>query len=416
LNNSIEFDAITKYFKQMIKKILSISRKSFSDIVKIRREIHRHPELAFEESNTAKIIERELRKLKIPVKTGIARTGVVGILRGELNANSPVVALRADMDALPITEESGISFSSEVQGKMHACGHDAHVAMLIGAARVLSEMKAEIQGTIKFIFQPSEEKNPGGALSMITEGVLSDPDVDVIFGQHITAELPVGKFGFRSGPMMASADEIYLDVVGRGGHGAYPHKTVDPIPIAAQIVLSLQNVISRMRNPFDASVLTIGSIHGGSTTNVIPDEVRLSGTFRSMNEAWRTKGLSLIRRTAGETAKSFGGKCRVEISRGYPVLVNSNKETKFANDCAIKLFGAKSVLTLDPIMGAEDFSYFLQKVPGTFWWIGAGNHKIGATASIHSSKFMIDENALMYGTAFLAFLTTEYLRTHGSKS
>lgn len=397
----------------MTDKILSISRKSFSDIVKLRREFHRNPELAFQETNTGKIIASEFEKLKIGVKEGVGKTGLVGILKGKGNAG--VVALRADMDALPINEESNVPFASRNPGRMHACGHDAHMAMLIGAAKILCESKDKINGTVKFLFQPSEEKNPGGAPSMIKDGALDNPSVDVIFGQHITTEIPVGKFGFRSGPIMASADEIYLTVIGKGGHGASPHKAVDPIPIAAQIISSLQNVMSRMRNPLEPSVLTIGSIHGGSATNVIPDEVKLSGTFRAMNEHWREKGLNLIERTAIEMARSLGGNCKVEVSRGYPVLVNSEDETELAKNCARKIFGSKSVVPIQPVMSAEDFAYFLQKVPGTFWWIGAGNRQLGATASIHSSKFKIDEKVLMYGAALLAFLTIEYLSARGRK-
>ena len=395
----------------MIETALSISRNSYSHIVKLRRELHKYPELAFEENNTGRIIARELEKLNIGVKKGIGRTGLVGILKGQ--RQDKVVALRADMDALPILEESEVPFASKNRGKMHACGHDAHMAMLIGAAKILSQSKANLNGTVKLIFQPSEEKNPGGAPSMIEDGALADPDVDVIFGQHVTNEMPAGKFGFRSGPLMASADEIYLTVIGKGGHGASPHKTVDPIPMAAQIITSLQNVISRLRNPFEPSVLTIGSIHGGSATNVIPDEVKLSGTFRTMNESWRKKGLEIIRRTAEATALGFGGKCEVEISRGYPVLVNWESETELAKKSAEKLFGKKSVTTLTPVMSAEDFAFFLQKVPGTFWWIGTGNKRIGATASIHSSKFKIDEEALINGAALLAYVTLEYLNTRG---
>ncbi len=398
----------------MTDKILSISRKSFSGIVKLRREFHQSPELAFEEFNTGKIIARELENFGIQVRTAVGKTGLVGILNG--NVDGRVVALRADMDALPLNEESGVPFASKNPGKMHACGHDAHMAMLIGAAKILSELKEEVNGTVKFLFQPSEEKNPGGAPSMIKEGALADPDVDVVFGQHITTEIPVGKFGFRPGPLMASADEFYLTIIGKGGHAASPHNAIDPIPIASQVVTSLQNVMTRMRNPLDASVMTIGSIHGGTAPNVIPGEVKMAGTFRAMNEAWRRRALGIIKRTAEETAKSLGGKCKVKISRGYPVLVNKEEETELAQNSAAKIFGKKSIVTLYPMMTAEDFAYFLQKVPGTFWWLGAGNKKIGASASIHSPKFTIDENALMFGAAFLAFLTIEYLKSRERKS
>ena len=397
----------------MTDKILSISRKSFPDIVNLRRELHQIPELAFQETNTALIVTRELNKLNIGVRKKVGKTGVVGVLKG--TGRGKVVALRADMDALPITEESGVPFKSRNSGKMHACGHDAHMAMLLGAARILNEIRNDLNGTVKFLFQPSEEKNPGGAPSMIKDGALSDPAVDAIFGQHITAEIPTGKFGFRAGPLMASADEVYLTVIGKGGHGASPHKAVDPIPVAAQIVTSLQNVISRMKDPLQPSVLTIGSIHGGSATNVISDEVKMSGTFRAMDEGWRETALGLIKRTAVGTAKSLGASCEVEISRGYPVLMNWERETEIARKSAENLFGKRSAFKTEPVMSAEDFAFFLKEVPGSFWWIGAGNKNKGATASIHSARFKIDEDVLMYGAAMLAGVAMEYLNDGGEK-
>ncbi len=391
----------------MTDRILSLSRKILPEIVKIRRRLHQYPELAFEEVATGKLIASELARIGIKVERGIGKTGLVGILRG--NTKSGVVGLRADMDALPIMEESGVDFESRNRGVMHACGHDSHMAMLLGAARILSMMKETLPGTIKLIFQPSEEKNPGGAASMIEDGALADPDVNVIFGQHITTDLPVGAFGFRAGPLMASADEIYITVFGRGGHGAKPHKTVDPVVISAQIVLGLQGIISRMKDPLEPSVLTIGSIHGGSATNIIPDSVRLSGTLRTMNESWRKKALMLVEKTAVGCARGLGGDCKVEVSHGYPVLVNSEEETNLALRTAADMFGKRAARIVPPQMGAEDFAYYLQKVAGTFWWIGAGNKKTGATASIHSSKFKVDESAFMYGSALLASVAMEYL-------
>ncbi|MCL5267838.1 MAG: M20 family metallopeptidase [Bacteroidetes bacterium] len=398
----------------MTDNILSLSRKVFPEIVRLRRHLHQYPELAFEEFDTGKTIASELDKLEIRVKKGVGKTGLVGILKG--NASAGVVALRADMDALPITEESGLGFTSRSSGRMHACGHDAHMAMLVGAAMILSQLKKDVNGTVKFLFQPSEEKNPGGAPAMLKDGALSNPDADVIFGQHVTNELAAGKFGFRPGPIMASADEIYITVMGKGGHGAKPHETVDPVVIAARIVDSLQSVISRMRDPLDPSVLTIGSIHGGTAPNIIPDKVELAATLRTMNEKWRRRAHELITRTASETAKAFGGKCKTEISHGYPVLVNSDQETLLARNALTRLYGKSSAMTVPPVMGAEDFAYYLQKVPGTFWWIGTGNKKTGATASIHNAKFRIDESSLMYGAAFLAFLTIEYLRQRDRES
>ncbi len=392
----------------MTDKILSLSKRAFPDIVRLRRHFHQYPELAFEEFDTAKVIANELGKLGIKVKRGVGKSGLVGILKG--SGSGDVVALRADMDGLPVTEETGLAFASKRPGRMHACGHDAHMAMLLGAANILTQVRQEISGAVKFIFQPSEEKNPGGAPAMIKGGALTDPDADVIFGQHVTNELPAGRFGFRAGPIMASADEIYLTVTGKGGHGAKPHEAVDPIVLAAQVVTSLQTVISRMRDPLDPSVLTIGSIHGGTAPNVIPDSVALAATLRTMNEKWRSRAQMLITRTASETARAFGGNCKVEISHGYPVLVNSEKETEEARAAAERLLGKRSVVSMPPVMGSEDFAYYLQKLPGTFWWIGTGNRRTGANASIHSSKFKIDESALTYGAAFLAFLTIQYLK------
>ncbi len=393
----------------MTDKILSLSKKILPDIIKIRRALHERPELAFEEVATGKFIASELTRLGIKVRRGIGKTGLVGILND--SGKSGVVGLRADMDALPITEETGLSFASRNKGVMHACGHDSHMAMLLGAARILSALKDEIPGTVKFIFQPSEEKNPGGAPAMIRDGALADPKVDAIFGQHITTDLPTGKLGFRQGPLMASADEIYVTVFGRGGHGAKPHNAVDPIVISAQIILELQTVISRMKDPIEPSVLTIGSIHGGTATNIIPDSVKLSGTLRTMNEEWRKRALVLIEKTAVQCARGFGGDCKVEVSHGYPVLVNSEGETNLAYETASALFGKAAAKIVPPQMGAEDFAYYLQEVPGSFWWIGAANKELAATASIHSARFKIDEAALMYGAAQLASVTIGYLES-----
>ncbi len=392
---------------------LSLAREFYPEVVRIRRQLHQYPELAFEEYDTANLVACELKRLGIGTTQGVAKTGLVGIL--DKRARGPVVALRADMDALPVAEETDLPFKSKRQGKMHACGHDSHMAMLLGAAKILMQLKEEIRGTVKFLFQPSEEKNPGGAPSMIKDGALSDPEVDAIFGQHITTDLPVGTAGFRPGPTMASADEIYITVLGKGGHGAKPHQAVDPILISAHIITALQAVISRSRNPFEPSVLTIGSIHGGTATNIIPDSVKLMGTFRAMNEKWRSRALDLIKKTAEETSRGLGGKCVVEVSRGYPVLINSQKETDFAIERAGEILGKKGAVIIPPVMGAEDFSYYLQKKPGSFWWMGARNPKIGATASIHSSKFAIDESAMMYGSALLAHITLRYLHESGVK-
>ncbi|MGC8595301.1 MAG: M20 metallopeptidase family protein [Candidatus Kryptoniota bacterium] len=391
----------------MKDKILSLSTKIQKDLIKIRRTLHQMPELAFEEYKTSKIVSRFLKRLGIEIKEGVAYTGVVGVLHGK--GHGKVVALRADMDALPIQEETNLAFASKKNGIMHACGHDAHMAMLIGAAIILKQLSNDFPGTVKFIFQPSEERNPGGAKIMEEEGVLKDPDVDAIFGQHVTNDLPVGKFGFKSGPLMASADEIYITVSGKGGHGAKPHNTVDPVVIASEIVMALQTTISRMKNPFEPSVLTIGAVHGGTVPNVIPDEVRLSGTFRAMNETWRKRALNLIQKMCTNIAAGSGAKCTCEISRGYPVLQNSEPETSLASECAKELFGYKSATTIEPVMAAEDFSFFLKKVPGSFWWIGTGDKKDGSIEPLHSSKFRLSEQVLQYGSALLAYIAYRYL-------
>lgn len=392
----------------MTDKILSLSKRFLPDIIRIRRRLHQHPELAFEEVETGRLLASELSKLGIKVKRGVGKTGLTGLLRGTGDAG--VVGLRADMDALPVAEERKVPFASRNNGVMHACGHDTHMAMLLGAAHILSVLRNEIPGAVKFIFQPSEEKNPGGAPSMIRDRALADPRVDAIFGQHITTDLPTGRLGFRAGPLMASADEIYITILGRGGHGAKPHEAIDPVVIAAQIVIALQSVITRMKDPLEPSVLTIGSIHAGTATNIIPDSVKLSGTLRTMNETWRKKALALVEKTAVGCARGLGGNCKVEVSHGYPVLVNSYSETELAKDTAAALFGRSSAVTVPPQLGAEDFAYFLRKIPGSFWWLGAANRRIGATASIHSSRFKVDEASFVYGSAILASVAIEYLK------
>ncbi len=390
-------------------KIFQLADKYFPKVVSIRRKIHQYPELAFEEYKTSKLVAQTLKSLGLKVETGIAKTGVVGILEGNAKQKGmvKVVALRADMDALPIQEQTNLPFASKVPGKMHACGHDVHTAMLLGSAMILKELKAQFSGIVKFIFQPSEEKNPGGASLMIKDGVLNNPKVDLIFGLHVRPDAEPGKVFIKEGPLMASSDEIYIKIKGRGGHSARPHFTIDPIVIASEIVLALQKITSRFFDPIEPRVLTIGSIHAGTATNIIPDEVKISGTLRTMNEEWRKKAWTMIEQIVRGITSAYGAEYEIKISKGYPVLVNEPKATEFAKERAIELLGKNRILEAKAVMGAEDFAYYLQKVPGCFIWLGAGSKN--SKHDIHSSKFAINEEAMKFGSSLLAYLAISAL-------
>jgi len=388
-------------------KIFKLADKYFPRMVSIRRRIHQYPELAFEEYKTSRLVAQTLSSLGLKVKTGIAKTGVVGILEGDAGGKAGVIALRADMDALPIQEQSNLPFASKVPGKMHACGHDSHTAMLLGSAMILKELKNHFNGIVKFIFQPSEEKNPGGASLMIKEGVLNNPKVNFIFGLHVRPDAEPGEVFIKEGPLMASSDEIYIKIKGKGGHGARPHFTIDPIVIASEIVLALQKITSRFFDPIEPRVLTIGSIHAGTATNIIPDEVTISGTLRTMNEEWRKKAWKMIEQVIRGITSTYGADYELKISKGYPVLVNNPEATKFAREKAIELLGENKVHEARPVMGAEDFAYYLQKVPGCFIWLGAGSKN--SKYDIHSSKFTINEEAMKFGASLLAYLAISAL-------
>jgi len=405
---SVDFEFSIGYFRAMKNQIKQEANTIFRKVVELRRSIHQYPELAFEEHRTAELVARTLKSLGIEVESGVAKTGVVGLLRGKLQGKC--VALRADMDALPIEEQNNVSFKSKIPGKMHACGHDVHTATLLGAAMILSRIRDELNGTVKFIFQPSEEKNPGGAGFMIKEGVLENPKVETIFGLHVFAQADVGKVGFCPGPMGASADELYITIKGKGGHGAYPHLAVDPVIVAAEVVLALQKVVSRNIDPLQPCVLTIGKIQGGTTTNVIPDEVKLFGTLRAMNEEWRRKSWTLIEQTIKGITSAAGAKYELEIDKGYPVLVNNPDVTAFAKTASAEFLGKRNVFHAEPAMGAEDFSYYLQKVPGTFFRLGVRNKKKGIVHNPHTAHFNVDEEAMKVGSGVLAYLAYEYLK------
>lgn len=385
--------------------IRSLAQAEFEHVVQLRRTLHAHPELAFEEHQTAALVAQELTRLGIPYRTGIAQTGVVGIIEGE--QPGPILALRADMDALPILEANDVPYCSTIPGKMHACGHDAHTASLIGTAAILQQLKAHIRGTIHLIFQPSEEKHPGGASVMVKEGVLNQ--VHSIIGQHVMPMLPVGKVGIRSGMYMASADEIYITIHGKGGHGAQPHTTIDPVTIAAQVIIALQQVISRKADPRTPSVLTFGKIIANGATNVIPDEVELIGTFRTFDESWRMKAHEHIDAIVQGITQGFGGRATVNILKGYPVLYNDEQLTAQVRKGLSAYVGEAQLVDLDLWMASEDFAFYAQEIPGCFYRIGTRNEAKGITSALHTPTFNIDEEALQLSTGLMAFLALEQL-------
>ena len=387
------------------QQIRDLTDKYFPKVVELRRTIHANPELAFEERETAGLVSRTLKALGVEVQEGVARTGVLGTIRG--NGGGKIVALRSDMDALPITEATGLPFASKNPGKMHACGHDAHTAIGLGAAMVLSELKNELHGEVRFLFQPSEERNPGGAPFMIEAGALDG--VSEIYGLHVLSQADAGTVGFCAGEMMASADELYITIRGKSGHGARPQFAIDPIVTTSQVILGLQTLISRNLDPFSHGVITIGSIHGGFAPNIIPSEVKLIGTSRSMSKEWREYAHKRLREIIEGICHSAGAECDIEISYGYPVLKNSLTETDFAEECAKKLFGEKRVFQAERLMGAEDFAYYLEKVPGTFYRLGIRNQKENITADIHNDHFTIDEEALKTGVAMQSYLAIKSL-------
>src|SRR6201996_4973427 len=384
------------------EKIQQLARQYAPDFIAIRHHLHAHPELSYQEFKTSAFVQQKLTETGIPFQV-MAETGVVGLIKGK-NPDKRVVALRADMDALPIREENDISYKSTNEGVMHACGHDVHTTILLGAARILQELKDEWEGTVKLIFQPGEEKNPGGASLMIKEGVLKNPVPQAIFGLHVHPGLEIGKLSFRGGMVMASADELYITIRGKGGHAAAPHLTVDTILVASQLIVSLQQIISRNRNPLSPSVLSITSVQGGHTTNVIPSEVKLMGTFRAMDEEWRFRAHELIRKQATELVHSMGAEIDLHIDVGYPMVYNNEALDLVARAEAREYIGADRVLETEVRMGAEDFGYYTRLIPGCFYRLGGMNVEKGITAGVHTPLFNIDESAIEIGVGMMAWL------------
>lgn len=381
--------------------ITSLASTYFEEYRSIRQHLHAHPELSFQEFETSKFIQNELNKLGIPYSV-MGTTGVIGILQGR--PSDRIIALRADIDALPIYEENKVPYCSTNEGVMHACGHDVHTTCLLGAARILNEIKDQWDGTIKLIFQPGEEKNPGGASILIKEGVLKNPVPQRIYGQHVHPQLEVGRMNFAAGKVMASADEIYITVKGKGGHAAKPNLTADTILTASQIVNALQQVISRNNNPLSPSVLSICSIQGGFTTNVIPSEVKMMGTFRAMDEKWRFEAHDRIRAIVEHTASANGAEVTLEISVGYPSVINDPATNTMAKTLAAELIGEENVGEAEISLGAEDFGYYTQEIPGCFYRLGTGNTKKGIVSGVHTPTFDIDEEAIKMGISMMAFL------------
>lgn len=375
------------------------------ELISIRHHLHAHPELSYQEFETAAFIRAQLDKIGIPYRT-MATTGVIGVIEGR-NPAARIIALRADMDALPIIEANDVPYKSQTEGVMHACGHDVHTTCLLGAARVLHELRSEWEGTVKLIFQPGEEKNPGGASLLIKEGVLENPAPSAILGLHVHPQLEVGKVSFRGGKVMASADEIYITVKGKGGHAAAPHWTVDTILVASHLVVALQQLISRNNSPFSPSVLSISSFQGGHTTNVIPSEVKLMGTFRAMDEEWRFRAHELIRKLATGLVESMGAEIDLHIDVGYPSVYNNESLNQTASSLAAQFMGEERVLETELRMGAEDFGYYSQLIPGCFYRLGVMNREKGIVSGVHTPTFDIDESAIAIGAGMMAWLGTQ---------
>jgi amidohydrolase len=392
------------------EKIRQLAKKYAPETIEFRRHLHAHPELSYKEFKTSAFIQDKLNILGITFEIK-ATTGVVGLIKGK-NPEKRVIALRADMDALPIREENTVPYKSQNEGIMHACGHDAHTSILLGASKILNELKSEWEGTIKLIFQPGEERNPGGASLLIKEGVLHNPQPQAIFGLHVHPGLEIGKFSFRSGPSMASADEIYITVRGKGGHAATPYLTVDTVLVASHIVVALQQVISRNKNPFSPSVLSISSFQGGYTTNVIPSEVKLMGTFRSMDETWRFEAHKLIHRICKGIAQGMGAEIDVLVDVGYPVVNNDEKLYPIARIKAEEFIGKENVQETEVRMGSEDFGYYTQEIPGCFYRIGVMNVAKGIISGVHTPTFNIDESAIEKGMGMMAWLGASIYDTH----
>jgi amidohydrolase len=389
-------------------QIKNLSSEYFEEVRAIRRHLHQHPELSCEEFKTAEFICRKLDEYGITYVKGVAETGIVGIING-INAESKNIALRADMDALPIREENAVEYKSQVPSVMHACGHDVHMASLLGTAKILHRVRDHFEGSVKLIFQPSEETYPGGAIRMIREGVLKNPDTLSVIGQHVINTVDAGKIGLKAGPYMASTDEIFLTVKGKGGHAATPEQLVDPILIASHIIVALQQIVSRNANPIIPTVLSFGKISGEGRTNVIPDKVILEGTVRTYDEAWRKSIHGKITHMASSIAAAMGGSCEVRVSHGYPFLENDIQLTAQIRSWSIDYLGENNVVDLEARMTSEDFAYYAKEVPSSFYRLGIRNEQKGIVSNLHTSTFDVDEQCLITGMGLMAWIAVNRL-------
>lgn len=393
----------------LAEKIKSLADQLLDETIAVRRHLHMHPELSFQETETCAYVWSRLDQIGISEKRRLANTGIEALIRGK-NPDSRTIALRADMDALPIKELNQVPYKSTNEGVMHACGHDAHTASLLGAANILHKLKDEFEGTIKLIFQPGEEKLPGGASMMIRDGVLENPKPNGVIGQHVMPLIESGKVGFRSGIYMASTDEIYLRIKGKGGHGAMPHLNIDPVLIASNVIVALQQVVSRHANPTMPSVLSFGKFIANGATNVIPDEAYLEGTFRTLDEKWRAEAHEKIRSIVESVASSMGAVAELEIRKGYPALYNDPALTSMARSAAVEYLGHDHVIDLDIWMAAEDFSYYSQQSAACFYRLGTRNESRGITSSVHTPTFDIEEKSLAVGMGLMAWLAIKGLQ------
>lgn len=389
-------------------KIKQLAKDYASEVVANRRHLHTNPELSFQEYNTAKFVSQKLKDIGLTPQEGIAGTGVVALIEGR-NPSSRVIGLRADMDALPIFEKNDVSYKSQNEGVMHACGHDAHTSSLLGTAKILQQLREEFEGTVKLVFQPAEEKAPGGASIMIKEGVLENPAPASMLGQHVAPNVPVGKIGFREGMYMASTDELYLTVKGKGGHGAMPDQLIDPVLIASHVIVALQQVISRNRKPANPSVLSFGRFIADGVTNVIPNEVTIQGTFRCMDEEWREDGLRRMKKMAEGITEAMGGVCDFEIVKGYPFLKNHPELTRRVRQEATTYMGKENIIDLDLWMAGEDFAFYSQVVDSCFYRLGTRNEARGIISGVHTPTFDIDETALEIGPGLMSWLAIREL-------
>jgi amidohydrolase len=388
----------------MKEKIKTLAKKYLNDVIATRRHLHAHPELSYKEFNTSQYVQDKLTEYGIPFQAGVAGTGITAFIEGK-NPKSKLVALRADMDALPIVEQNNVPYKSKNEGVMHACGHDVHTSSLLGAARILNELKTEWEGTVQLIFQPAEEVLPGGASLMIKEGVFAKKLPNSIYGQHVYPELPAGKIGLKPGRYMASTDELYVTVKGKGGHGAKPNRNIDPVLITSHLIVALQQVVSRWANPAMPSVLSFGKVIANGATNIIPNEVKLEGTFRTFDEQWRKEAHVRMTDLATNLVKSMGGEVDFKIEVGYPVLHNDEKLTAEAKQKAIDFLGAENVEDLELRMTAEDFAYYCHHMPACFYRLGtASPNDDSKSFSVHHPQFDIDENALEVGMGLMAWM------------